>query len=228
MREGRAACAHDAFDEGSVVTDLNVTNVAIIDYGAGNVTSVAKALRHLGAEPRIAIDAGALAGADGIVVPGVGHFARTTSIGAAMRRALRCAIEAGTPLLGICLGLHWLFEGSTEAPDAAGLGVFQGRCSALRGSPGIKVPHVGWNAIDITGNESRLLKGLGGRPYAYFCHSYAAECGDRTVGIADHGEAFSAVVERDAVFGVQFHPEKSGAVGLAVLRNFLRVCEEAR
>jgi glutamine amidotransferase len=207
---------------------VNVTNVAIIDYGAGNVTSVAKALRHLGAEPRLAIDPGGLAGADGIVVPGVGHFARTTAIDAAMRRALQHAIDAGTPLLGICLGLHWLFEGSTEAPDAAGLGVFQGRCSALRGLPGIKVPHVGWNAIDITANGSRLFTGLGSQSYAYFCHSYAAACGDRTVGIADHGDAFSAVVERDAVFGVQFHPEKSGAVGLGVLRNFLRVCDEAR
>ena len=206
----------------------DVTNVAILDYGAGNVTSVTKALRHLGAEARIATDPGALAGADGIVVPGVGHFARTTAIDTAMRRALRHAIEAGTPLLGICLGLHWLFEGSTEAPAAAGLGIFQGRCSALRGSPGIKVPHVGWNAIDVTANGSRLLNGLGNQPYAYFCHSYAAECGDRTVGIASHGDAFSAVVERDAVFGVQFHPEKSGAVGLAVLGNFLRVCDEAR
>jgi glutamine amidotransferase len=228
MREGRAAGAHDAVDEGPAVTNIKVTDVAIIDYGAGNVTSVVRALRHLGAAPRIAIDPGALAGADGIVVPGVGHFARTTAIDAAMRRALRHAIDAGTPLLGICLGLHWLFEGSTEAPDAAGLGIFQGRCSALRGSPGIKVPHVGWNAVDVTANGSRLLNGLGSQPYAYFCHSYAAERGDRTVGIASHGDAFSAVVERDTVFGVQFHPEKSGAAGLAVLGNFLRVCDEAR
>ena len=183
------------------------TNVAIIDYGAGNVTSVTKTLRVLGAEPRIATNPEELAGADGIVVPGVGHFGRTTAIDAAMRRALRHAIEAGTPLLGICLGLHWLFEGSTEAPDAPGLGVFQGRCSALRGSPGIKVPHVGWNAIDITANGSRLLNGLASQPYAYFCHSYAAAYGDRTAGVTNHGTVFSAVVERDAVFGVQFHPE---------------------
>jgi len=207
---------------------VNVTSVAIIDYGAGNVTSVAKALRYLGAAPRVAIDPGSIAGADGIVVPGVGHFARTTAIDTATRRVLRHAIDAGTPLLGICLGLHWLFEGSTEAPDAAGLGVFQGRCSALRGSPEIKVPHVGWNSIDVTANGSRLLNGLGTKPYAYFCHSYAVECGDRTAGMTNHGDAFSAVVERDAVFGVQFHPEKSGAVGLAVLGNFLRVCNEAR
>jgi glutamine amidotransferase len=228
MREGRAPCAHDAINEGPVVTDLNGTNVAIIDYGAGNVTSVEKALRHLGAEPRIAIDAGALAGADGIVIPGVGHFARTTSIDAAMRRALRRVIEAGTPLLGICLGLHWLFEGSTEAPDAPGLGIFQGRCSALRGSPGIKVPHVGWNAIDVTANESRLLQGLGSRPYAYFCHSYAAECGDRTVGIASHGDAFSAVVERDAVFGFSFTRKNPAPSVLPCSGIFLRVCDEAR
>ena len=210
------------------MTGADVTNVAILDYGAGNVTSVTKALRHLGAAPRIATNPHALAGADGIVVPGVGHFARTTAIDVAMRRALRRAVEAGTPLLGICLGLHWLFEGSTEAPDAAGLGIFQGRCSALHGSPGIKVPHVGWNEIEVTANGSRLLNGLDNRTYAYFCHSYAAECGDRTAGVTSHGGAFSAVVERDAVFGVQFHPEKSGAVGLQVLWNFLRVCDEAR
>jgi len=210
------------------VTATDVTNVAIIDYGAGNVTSVAKALRHLGAEPRVATAPGALAGADGIIVPGVGHFARTTAIDTAMRRVLQHAIDAGTPVLGICLGLHWLYEGSTEAPDAAGLGTFQGRCSALCGSPGIKVPHVGWNAIDITANGSRLLNDLGHQPYAYFCHSYAAPRGDWTVGIASHGDVFSAVVERDVVFGVQFHPEKSGAVGLQVLGNFLRICDEAR
>ena len=206
---------------------MNVTKVAIVDYGAGNVTSVAKALRYLGAAPRVAIDPGSIAGADGIVVPGVGHFARTTAIDTATRRVLRHAIDAGTPLLGICLGLHWLFEGSTEAPDAAGLGIFQGRCSALHGSPGIKVPHVGWNAIDVTSNGTQLLKGLEHGTYAYFCHSYAAGCGDKTTGTTCHGATFSAVVEQDNVFGVQFHPEKSGAAGLHVLRNFLGICGEA-
>lgn len=206
---------------------LNVANVVIIDYGAGNVTSVAKALRRLGAAPRIATSAADIGRANGIVVPGVGHFARTVAIDAATRRALRHAIEAGTPLLGICLGLHWLFEGSTEAPDAAGLGVFEGKCAALRGSPEIKVPHVGWNAIHIATGGSRLLDGLGSEPYAYFCHSYAAGCGMRTTGVTSHGDEFSSAVERDAVFGVQFHPEKSGAVGLQVLGNFLRLCGEA-
>ena len=203
-------------------------DVVIIDYGAGNVTSVAKALRHLGAAPRTVGDAADIGRAHGIVVPGVGHFARTTAIDAAMRGALLGAIEHGTPLLGICLGLHWLFEGSTEAPGAAGLGVFKGRCVELRGSGGIKVPHVGWNAIDVSGNGAQLLKGLGEGAYAYFCHSYAAGCGDRTTASTHHGDAFSAVVEQDSVFGVQFHPEKSGATGLQVLRNFLRVCGEAR
>ena len=202
-------------------------DIVIIDYGAGNVTSVARAFRHLGAAPRIATSAADIARADGIVVPGVGHFARTTAIDIPMRRAVRQAIDAGTPLLGICLGLHWLFEGSAEAPEAAGLGVFEGRCAALTGSPAIKVPHVGWNAIDIATGESRLLKGLGSEPYAYFCHSYAAPCGVRTTGVTSHGCAFSAVVERDTVVGVQFHPEKSGTVGLQVLGNFLRVCAEA-
>jgi glutamine amidotransferase len=210
-----------------VTRPLNVADVVILDYGAGNVTSVAKALRHLGAAPRIATSADDIGRASGIVVPGVGHFARTAAIDAATRQALRHAIEAGTPLLGICLGLHWLFEGSTEAPDAAGLGVFEGRCAALRGSPEMKVPHVGWNAIRIAGGGSRLLQGLPRQPYAYFCHSYAAGCGIRTTGVTSHRDEFSAVVEHDNVFGVQFHPEKSGAVGLHVLGNFLRVCGEA-
>jgi imidazole glycerol-phosphate synthase subunit HisH len=203
-------------------------NLAIIDYGAGNVTSVAKAFRHLGAAPRTVKDVAGLDQATGIVVPGVGHFARTTAIDAAMRSALRRAIERGIPLLGICLGLHWLFEGSTEAPDAAGLGVFKGRCGELRGAQGVKVPHVGWNAIEGAVNESRLLEGLENGAYAYFCHSYAAPCGDGTTASTSHGDAFSAVVEREAVFGVQFHPEKSGAAGLQLLGNFVRICAEAR
>ena len=203
-------------------------DVAIIDYGAGNVTSVAKALRHLGAAPRTVGNSADIGRAHGVVVPGVGHFARTNAIDAAMRDALRGAIARGTPLLGICLGLHWLFEGSAEAPGAAGLGVFKGRCVELRGSGDLKIPHVGWNAIDVGADGTRLLKGLGDSAYAYFCHSFAAPCGDTTTASARHADAFSAVVERDAVFGVQFHPEKSGATGLQVLRNFLCVCGEAR
>lgn len=205
---------------------LKPADVVIIDYGAGNVTSVARALRHLGAAPRIATGEADIDRAAGIVVPGVGHFARTAAIDIPMRQAVRHAIDAGTPLLGICLGLHWLFEGSAEAPNATGLGMFEGRCAALRGSPETKVPHVGWNAIHVEGT-SRLLTGLGREPYAYFCHSYAAGCGMRTTGVTRHGHEFSAAVERDSVFGVQFHPEKSGAVGLQVLGNFLRVCSDA-
>ena len=203
------------------------TDIAIIDYGAGNVTSVTKAFQHLGANPRTARDAGGIHKANGIVVPGVGHFARTTAIDPTMRRALLRAIERRIPLLGICLGLHWLFEGSTEAANATGLGVFKGRCTELPGSRDIKVPHVGWNAIEVTANGTQLLRDLERGSYAYFCHSYAAGCGDRTTATTSHGETFSSVVEQDNVFGVQFHPEKSGAAGLQVLRNFLRVCTEA-
>jgi imidazole glycerol-phosphate synthase subunit HisH len=207
-----------------VTAALTNLEVAIVDYGAGNVTSVARALRWLGATPRIANGADAIAGVQGVVVPGVGHFARTAAIDDDIRQALLRSIEGGTPILGICLGMHWLFEGSSEAPHAMGLGIFQGRCSALQGTSDIKVPHVGWNAIDVTALESRLLNGIGRAPYAYFCHSYALECGDWTTGATHHGATFSAIVERDDVFGVQFHPEKSGTVGLQVLRNFLRVC----
>ncbi len=206
-------------------TDIDI---AIIDYGAGNVTSVAKAFRHLGAAPRTVTDVAGLDQATGIVVPGVGHFARTTAIDVPMRCALLRAIERGIPLLGICLGLHWLFEGSTEARAATGFGVFKGRCTELRGSQDVKVPHVGWNAIDVVVNESKLLQGLENGTYAYFCHSYAAPRGDETTATTSHGDVFSAVVERDAVFGVQFHPEKSGAAGLQLLGNFVRICAEAR
>jgi imidazole glycerol-phosphate synthase subunit HisH len=203
--------------------------VALVDYGAGNLTSVGKALRAVGAEvvvPETPLD---LLRASAMVVPGVGHFAATRSLGPEWRRVVLDQIVVGVPLLGICLGMQWLFEGSEEAPDEAGLGVMRGTCRLLPGTafPGgepLKVPHVGWNALAIR-RPSRLLHGVADGSHAYFTHSYAAPVTDDTVASATHGIPFAAVVERDRVFGAQFHPEKSGEVGLSVLRNFLAETE---
>ena len=195
-------------------------DVVVLDYGAGNVASVLKAFKAIGATARLGSDASAVIGADAIVVPGVGHFARTASISAEVRSRILTAIDRGVPLLGICLGLQWLFDGSDEAPDVRGLGVFPGNCFRLAGND-LKVPHVGWNTIAFTRRPSRLLCGLSAGTFAYFTHSYAAPVVGMTVAETTHGAAFSAIVEHERVFGVQFHPEKSGPAGLRVLSNFL-------
>lgn len=194
--------------------------VTLIDYRAGNLTSVVKALRSLGAEVTVTEDPETVRGAERIVLPGVGHFAATrrlveTGISAAVVEA----IARETPFLGICVGLQWLFAGSTEAPEDLGLAVFRESCQ--RFGPGKKVPHVGWNSLSIRPG-SRLLAGIEEGSYAYFTHAYRAPVVDDTVAVATYGEPFSAAVERANVMGVQFHPEKSGETGLKVLHNFLQ------
>jgi imidazole glycerol-phosphate synthase subunit HisH len=196
--------------------------VALLDYGAGNLASVRKALAAAGADVRTATGAADLAGASALVVPGVGHFGATAAIDADTRSAVRAALAEGRPVLGICLGMQWLFEGSDEAPAIPGLGVFGGTCFRLPSNGALKVPHVGWNQLRI-GHAGRLLDGLDDGSYAYFTHSFAAPTGQGTSATADHGSPFAAVVERDAVFGVQFHPEKSGDAGLRVLRNLVEI-----
>lgn len=196
-------------------------DIALIDYGAGNLTSVIKGFSAVGAEVRVVDDVDDLRMPHAIVIPGVGHFSSTRSLGSNWRFAIDAAIERGTPLLGICLGLQWLFEGSEEAPDVPGLGMMRGRCVRLSGD--VKVPHVGWNALERTGRPSRLLADVPPGASAYFTHSFAAPRVNDTVAITTHGVPFSAAVERGATFGVQFHPEKSGSTGLTILRNFLRV-----
>jgi imidazole glycerol-phosphate synthase subunit HisH len=198
---------------------------ALIDYGGGNLTSVAKALTAVGATPRVVTAAADLTGARAIVVPGVGHFGATAALDAGWHRAIHAAITDGTPVLGICLGLQWLFDGSDEAETVSGLGLLRGRCFLLDGD--VKVPHVGWNTIDRTA-PSRLLSGIDERASAYFTHSFAAPLADATAGTTTHGRTFTSVVERDRVFGVQFHPEKSGTTGLRVLENFRDVVKEVR
>ncbi len=133
--------------------------------------------------------------------------------------------RAGRPLLGICLGLQWLFDGSEEAPELPGLGVFGGRCFALSGD--VKVPHVGWNTLDSTRRSSRLLDGLPREAFAYFTHSFAAPVVAETTAVTKHGVRFASVVERGRVAAVQFHPEKSGTTGLRLLANFLAMAKEA-
>jgi imidazole glycerol-phosphate synthase subunit HisH len=194
--------------------------VALLDYGAGNLASVRKALAAAGVEVRTATGAADLAGASALVVPGVGHFGATAAIDADTRTAVRAALGEGRPVLGICLGMQWLFEGSEEAPGMPGIGIFQGTCFRLPSNGALKVPHVGWNRLRIE-RAGRLLDGLDDGAYAYFTHSYAAPPTAATSAIATHGTVFAAAVERDLVFGVQFHPEKSGDAGLRILRNLV-------
>jgi glutamine amidotransferase len=198
--------------------------IALIDYGAGNLTSVRKALTSLGARYATPAEPAAIADASALIVPGVGHFAATEALTAPWRAAILDRVGAGAPLLGICVGMQWLFEGSEEAPGVAGLGLLPGRVQRLHGDAGqrLKVPHVGWNAIDKP-RPSRILDGLDSGAYVYFTHSYAAPVTPDCVGATTHAAPFAAVVEKDAVFGVQFHPEKSSDAGLRILRNFLEM-----
>jgi glutamine amidotransferase len=200
--------------------------IALVDYGAGNLTSVIKAFVAVGAEIDVVRDVASLDSAQAIVVPGVGHFSVTASLDTTWHDAIRAAIERRIPLLGICVGLQWLFEGSAEAPEVPGLGAMPGRCFRIEGP--VKVPHVGWNSLDRTARPSRLLEGVAPGASAYFTHSYAAPVVADTAAATTHAVSFSAAVERDLVFGAQFHPEKSGPTGLKMLANFLSIARGER
>jgi imidazole glycerol-phosphate synthase subunit HisH len=195
--------------------------VTVIDYKAGNLTSVLKALRHLGAEVEVTdSELGMVAAADRIVLPGVGHFAATHRLDATgLTPAIRAAIARGVPFLGICVGMQWLYASSTEAPDQPGLGQFPEACARFPdGSE--KVPHVGWNSLTMRAG-TRLFAGVKDSEYVYFTHSYRAPVTANTAATANYIETFAAAVESGNVMGVQFHPEKSGESGLKILRNFL-------
>jgi glutamine amidotransferase len=198
--------------------------IALIDYGAGNLTSVRKALTALGADFATPARPEECSRFSAVIVPGVGNFAATSALVGRWRDTIAETARRGTPLLGICLGMQWLFEGSDEAPEVPGLGVLEGRVTRLRGNPdlGLKIPHVGWNALDFR-RTARILSGLEPHPHVYFTHSYAAPVTDACVAATTHGETFASVVERGNVFGVQFHPEKSSDAGLQIIRNFLEV-----
>lgn len=198
--------------------------IALVDYGAGNLTSVRKAFAHLGAAIYTPQSASDLAHASAIVVPGVGHFSATRSLTADWHAAVRDGLSKGTPLLGICVGMQWLYQGSSEAPDCPGLGVVEGRCTKLTGGiDHLKVPHVGWNTLQYP-SPSHLLDGLAEEASVYFTHSYAGPVNGATAAATEYGgERFAAAVEDGLVMGVQFHPEKSGDAGLSILRNFLQL-----
>jgi glutamine amidotransferase len=205
-----------------------MTPVDVIDYGAGNLTSVLKALRSVGADPRLAQTPAAIATSTALVVPGVGHFAATAALDQPWRDAITARLTHGASLLGICLGMQWLFDGSEEAPDLPGLGLFPGRCFRLPNVDGVKVPHVGWNSLERTTDTSPILADVPNEAYAYFTHTYAGPVTDATIATTSHGVPFASVIGRDRIFGAQWHPEKSGAVGLACLTSFIRIASEAR
>jgi glutamine amidotransferase len=200
--------------------------IAVIDYKAGNLTSVVKALAYLDArEIVVTQDPEVVRKAAKIVLPGVGHFQATqllTDLG--LTEAVRQSIAKGAWFLGVCVGLQWLFEGSTEAPGTAGLGHFQGQCErfpARYEGAELKSPHVGWNAIESIRADSKLLHGIDDGGFVYYTHSWRAPLIHATAAVTHYGGAFTGVVEQDNVMGVQFHPEKSSAVGLHVLKNFM-------
>jgi len=195
--------------------------IALIDYKAGNLTSVRKAFSALGAELYTPERPEELESADAIVVPGVGHFGATRALGPEWIDAILARVGELRPLLGICLGMQWLFEGSEEAPDLPGLGLLGGQCYKLP-SNGVKVPHVGWNSLDFE-RENTILDGVSDHSQVYFTHSYVAPVTGDTVAVTKHGEPFASIVQRGHVAGVQFHPEKSGDVGLRILRNFVEL-----
>jgi imidazole glycerol-phosphate synthase subunit HisH len=195
--------------------------VTVIDYKAGNLTSVLKALRHLGAEPVVTDgDLRPVENAEGIVLPGVGHFQATERLDAiGLTPAIRAAIERGVPFLGICVGMQWLYAGSSEGPNQPGLAQFAQECTRFPESRE-KVPHVGWNSLKVRAG-SQLLAGVEPGEFVYFTHSYKAPVTADTAAITQYIEPFASAVERGNVMGVQFHPEKSGATGLKILSNFL-------
>ena len=201
--------------------------IAVIDYKAGNLTSVVKALTYLGARTQITQDAETVRTAAKIVLPGVGHFQATALLQElGITEAVREAVAKGAEFLGVCVGLQWLFEGSTEAADTPGLGHFAGMCErfpAVYEGAELKSPHVGWNSLDTMRSDSRLLKGVEPGGFVYYTHSWRAPVVNDTASVTHYGGAFTGVVERENVMGVQFHPEKSAEVGLRVLKNFVEL-----
>jgi imidazole glycerol-phosphate synthase subunit HisH len=186
---------------------------------------VKKALGALGAEVVVPATPGELADVGAIIVPGVGHFGATRALDAAWIEAILARVGEGRPLLGICLGMQWLFEGSEEAPDCAGLGLLAGRCYRLGAAASgatVKIPHVGWNTLDLR-REAAIAEGIPSGAQVYFTHSFVAPITGDTVAVTEHGEPFAAIAQRGQIAGVQFHPEKSGEVGLRLLRNFIEL-----
>jgi len=205
--------------------------IAIIDYDAGNIKSVEKALVRLGQEVWVTRDRERLFNADGVILPGVGAF------GDAMEHlkeyglvdVIHEIVEQKIPFLGICLGLQLLFERSDEAPGVEGLGILKGEILKIPKQDGLKIPHMGWNSLELQ-NDGRLFKGITGNPYVYFVHSYYLKAEDEQIvkAATHYSTRIHASVEQDNVFACQFHPEKSSHVGLQILENFAKLAQEGR
>jgi len=199
--------------------------IAVLDYGIGNLRSAERALVHLGADARLVTDPDEAVEASGVVLPGVGAFGACAAAlrGSGLEEVVTEVLRAGTPFFGICVGFQLLYEGSEEAPGTAGLGALPGVVRTL--PPGVKRPQMQWNRLQRRAQvSSRLLGDLGGDPWVYFVHSFAPGDGEDVVATCDYGGQVTAAVERGPLWGTQFHPEKSGPVGLGILSNFIRAC----
>ncbi len=200
--------------------------IAIIDYGAGNLHSVKNALDFLGTESIITGDKNEILSADKIILPGVGAFgdAMKCLSDSGLVETVKEAAKSGKPFLGICLGLHLLFEESEETPDVKGLGIFKGKIVKIPDNSSLKIPHMGWNSITVT-KDSKILKNIGNEPYVYFVHSYYVDATDKSIisAYTEYGERLDIAVEKDNIFATQFHPEKSGDVGMQILKNFITI-----
>jgi imidazole glycerol-phosphate synthase subunit HisH len=192
--------------------------IAIVDYGAGNLVSVKKAIDYLGQPCAITSDADDVAKATRIILPGVGHFASTAVLARlGLQDAIAEAVARGVFFLGICVGMQWMFEGSEESPETGGLARFRGKCRRFPAE--VKSPHVGWNQLEVAAS-SRVFRGVKAGSFVYFTHSFRVEQAEESVAWSEYGGRFSAAVELKNLFGVQFHPEKSGEIGLKILSNF--------
>ncbi len=198
--------------------------IAIIDYGAGNLHSVKNALDFLGAKSVVTGDREEILNADRVILPGVGAFGDAMKCldGSGLTETVRESALSGRPFLGICLGLHLMFEESEESPGVKGLGIFKGKVVKIPESKNLKIPHMGWNSITIT-KDSKILKNIGDNPYVYFVHSYYVKADDKNLisAYTEYGQKLDIAVERDNIFATQFHPEKSGDTGMDILKNFL-------
>lgn len=203
--------------------------IAIIDYGAGNIQSVRKALTHIGCGAFVTRDENKIMQADGAVLPGVGSFGDTmcTMNKYGISDTVVKYTKSGKPFLGICLGLQLLFPGSEESPNVEGLNIFDGTITKIPSDGGLKIPHIGWNSLDIK-SESRLFKNIEQNSYVYFVHSYFLNAKDRSIVSAqtEYGVKIDAAVEKGNIFATQFHPEKSGETGLKILKNFADIVSE--
>lgn len=200
--------------------------VAIIDYDAGNIKSVEKAMALLGQQVEVTREPELIRSADKVILPGVGSFGdamgKIRQYG--LDEVIRQVVEEGIPFLGICLGLQLLFERSDEAPGVSGLGILKGEILRIPDASGLKIPHIGWNSLEFP-REGRLFRGLPEESYVYFVHSYYLKAADEKIvtAAAEYGVKIHASVEKDRVFACQFHPEKSGDAGLQILQNFVEL-----